>query len=344
MNLFEFVLLNRFAFQLGLSGSNRGSNLPVAVRTLFRFEDCREPSYTLQESIWDCVCLVGMPEVDCTCGAFILLGALCNAVMELVFCAIVYSSMITPPVDESTLQAIKHWRAVVGHDIQWADTSSKWSLVSQMCSHNPALQFAATQSGFVDDLSDYLHPTTQSAVSDKLNGNTLLVFSLLLYLWELFLDTIHNFEVTRAVIAHTHKEPSWAVKDGCLSAKFGPVQLVMMLLASTLPRLTVEVFLSYVGILFLVATVSMSDLLLNAMALAFILDIDEQVFSIIVPCKIRRMMDRMAPLELRFLHELALPHLHASLHKPLHRIGERREERRGERGKRRGEERREERR
>ena len=139
MNLFEFVLLNRFAFQLGLSGSNRGSNLPVAVRTLFRFEDCREPSYTLQESIWDCVCLVGMPEVDCTCGAFILLRALCNAVMELVFCAIVYSSMITPPVDESTLQAIKHWRAVVCHDIQWADTSSPRIIPRPSAGRRPAV-------------------------------------------------------------------------------------------------------------------------------------------------------------------------------------------------------------
>merc|ERR1712031_142943 len=77
--------------------------------------------YTLQESIWDAVALVGFERVGGASSCSIILGAVVNIFMQTVFTLIVWANMNEPWVDDETIDAIKHWRGISGHYIELAD-------------------------------------------------------------------------------------------------------------------------------------------------------------------------------------------------------------------------------
>ena len=58
-------------------------------------------------------------------------------------------------------------------------------------------------------------------------------------------------------------------------------------------------FLLYQGTQFLVATISIGDLLLNAVALEFVINIDELFYEVLCPLSIQRLIVRMEPFKLK---------------------------------------------
>lgn len=71
-----------------------------------------------------------------------------------------------------------------------------------------------------------------------------------------------------------------------------PVRAVLFVLV-LLPRLTIGVVLLFVGLMWLTATASFADVFLNALALQFIINIDEIILSQVVPCSIQVVMQRI---------------------------------------------------
>jgi len=65
-----------------------------------------------------------------------------------------------------------------------------------------------------------------------------------------------------------------------------------------IPRVLVSVVLAYVGVRFLVATLDMGDLIMNALALAFITEIDEMLFAAFASRHIKTVIREMQPMQL----------------------------------------------
>ena len=63
-------------------------------------------------------------------------------------------------------------------------------------------------------------------------------------------------------------------------------------------RLSIACFLCYTGSMFLVYTTSMEDLLLNALALEFVMSLDELFFEALAPDQLRDVMGAIAPLRI----------------------------------------------
>ena len=62
-----------------------------------------------------------------------------------------------------------------------------------------------------------------------------------------------------------------------------------------LPRLAEMAFLAFVGCQYLAQTASLSDIVLNAVALAFVLDVDELVANVLLTKQLRGLLPRTAP-------------------------------------------------
>merc|ERR1719507_2338189 len=56
------------------------------------------------------------------------------------------------------------------------------------------------------------------------------------------------------------------------------------------PKCLITVLLTLIGFVWLTATVSFADLILNAVALAFIIQIDEQIYNVLIPNSLKERM------------------------------------------------------
>jgi len=77
-----------------------------------------------------------------------------------------------------------------------------------------------------------------------------------------------------------------------------------IVLFAAVPRAVIAAFLSMAGLFFLCYTVNLEQMLLNSLALSFVLDIDEMIYPIFVPSRVQRVASRMRPFELKELAEL----------------------------------------
>merc|ERR1712137_258258 len=66
---------------------------------------------------------------------------------------------------------------------------------------------------------------------------------------------------------------------------------------AVIPRILIAAALGVVGVIYLLNTLTLSDMLLNCMCLAFVVDIDELLFDAFAPKRVRFLLDSLEPLE-----------------------------------------------
>lgn len=64
----------------------------------------------------------------------------------------------------------------------------------------------------------------------------------------------------------------------------------------SLPRLGVMMFLGVIGCQYLAQTVSLADIVLNAVALAFVMDVDELVADVMLTERLRQVLHKVEPM------------------------------------------------
>jgi len=65
---------------------------------------------------------------------------------------------------------------------------------------------------------------------------------------------------------------------------------IALVLVLIIPKLVITILLTLIGFVWLTATVSFADLILNAVALAFIIQIDEQIYNVLIPDNLKSRM------------------------------------------------------
>jgi hypothetical protein len=128
------------------------------------------------------------------------------------------------------------------------------------------------------------------------------MFVLATFCWCLLLlgDTTDNFMFTRAIYHQKSEGPDMQRhSDGFISIRsFGKVQKFAMFALVSIPRFIVASLLLWIGCVFLAYTWNIDDLVLNAMALGFVLDVDELFFSAFAPYRVKNLLDLQRPLQM----------------------------------------------
>ena len=257
---------------------------PVRKRTL-------EDGVKLEASVWDAALLMGTPQMDDLGSAFVALLLVVNVVAQGMFCYIVAGALSDANVTEDTVAELRTWRRNVAHHVDHYDELSQRTLAERVCAEDAGLEMSGSQAVSYGELRSYLGP------GDGANNTGQAMCTLALFAWILvvLLELRAVARLCRA-LAHAPRGPATRVAGARVAAlsaaRLGWCACVVA------ARLVVVAVLAYYGASFVARTVSLSDLLLNAVALEFIIQMDELIFAALAPAMTAKLVDELEPLPL----------------------------------------------
>lgn len=261
-----------------------------------------EEEHVIHESAWDVCVFVGMSWMNTQEMVIVVSTLVLNTTMQLVFCLIVAGNMNSPPIDADTVLASEHWRGVYGHNYAFADHETGISLVSLVCASDEGMLQSSAQMIMYDDIQDYLTPEGNDFLTfEGLNGIVMCIIASFCWCLLVACDIRGNYMFTRAVWFQPDGKAEMQILNNGESFSIlalHKVQKVLLIVLISIPRLSIALLLCYVGLPFLAYTYRIEDLIMNAMALGFVLDIDELFYSSFGPYRVKRILERCTPLQM----------------------------------------------
>lgn len=239
--------------------------------------------HPISATVYEAIIFVFFPGMRCfdvqvTIGTYIL-----NAVLQLVFVYVMFTTFLggtLPPPEE-----IYSWRAVEGHQVT---LSPGPSVVSRICGHDMLLGIHQDKVWLLMTMEQY---TRDGA------GFFLAVACLMVWTLNVSGEVRECISFARALRHVPLGSCSMVYHEGRPKIDSISRPCLWTMLAITTMRLSVALALGYVGARWLVQEIELTNLLLNAGALAFILQVDEILFEEVMSRRIKAIVEEVAPLE-----------------------------------------------
>ena len=219
---------------------------------------------------------------------------LLNILAQVSFVAVVQIDMLEDALTPDQLRQLLIFRTNVAHDVQYADLGGGRSLARRVCSQDDSLQLANAQSALVTDLYNYkaIGPVLALlAIGCWLSTTLKEIFDVLA-----FIGAIRTCPVGDVTEVSTLADEDAPEDSNVVVSRMSPWRKCMLVGLVAIPRLGVACALMHTGTRYLANTLSLSDLILNAVALAFILDLDELIESAFMPRRPRFLLDKLGAL------------------------------------------------
>jgi len=249
-------------------------------------------------SIWELSLFIGAPGTTAAASVHMFLLLLANVFAQLSFALIAFYDFTDPAFGTETLEQVVSFREAVGHDVKYQDTITRSSLMSQICNGAGAnLPFGTVQSELLEQIEIYLG-RGESAFQAIFGGGLLMVMLALcswglVYVIELERATTWSMAVTKVkrlrITSLVFNSAGEIEVEGFSGSRF--VLLAVLLLV----RYLISSGLLVCGCLWLAYTVDVQDLLLNAVALGFVLELDEMLFAL-APMQFKSLVAKLKPL------------------------------------------------
>jgi len=248
---------------------------------------------TLEESMWGIALLIGTQPVGAAASCLLSFLLVLNVMMQMLFIILLKTTDLTAP--EYTADDVKDyrtWRRNEAHTVLYYDQLSDKSLASRVCGGVAALSVARSIGDDFDDVDQYL---------DHFKGTMMLGLSLIAWYCTVAQEinaTINSYLVTISVPIGTSTE-ILSVEGGRYRVLQLSLQRLVVRVCISLIRLGIAFWMFLQGTQFLVYTISISDLLLNAVALEFVISMDELLFVSLAPARPKRILANMAGFTLK---------------------------------------------
>jgi len=254
------------------------------------FEENDIPEYQLEHSMWDALLLLFFRRVCWPDKVVLFVGFLLNLGLQTGLLLVLWLDMIdeTNYGPDKVEEMIK-WRGLNGHSDANFDKVAGQSMVHKLCSRE-LWNFEQDQ---YNEMYDYLYKAIE--------GSVLSVLVLILWVLSTMIEYRRIVEQGLAIfrLPTVQGLGSFLVRedgDDIEIVAAAPLVRIIVIFVLLLPRLVVVGFLCIGGCKYLSETASLPDLVLNAMALAFILDVDEMLCSVLLPHRLRTKLDRVKPM------------------------------------------------
>eukprot|EP00928_Gymnodinium_smaydae_P037488 TRINITY_DN26011_c0_g1_i1.p1 TRINITY_DN26011_c0_g1~~TRINITY_DN26011_c0_g1_i1.p1 ORF type:complete len:882 (-),score=155.10 TRINITY_DN26011_c0_g1_i1:164-2809(-) len=247
--------------------------------------------YRFQESIWDAGFLMFVGDATFVDLLVLGFGGLVNAGLQVLLLVIIALDMLDNPFNETKVREMIDWRVDVGHANSGMDSRTGMTTIYRLCNRK---MWSFEQSEYAV-MSDYLYKPVP--------GYVLTVLAITL--WTLTTMSEYRLIVDQAIaILRLPPKPDRERRRSLAVDKFGSYELthmtgrkkILALMVLSLPRLAILITLTFVGCMYLAQTVSLADIVLNAVALAFVLEIDEQICHVLLSQRLKARVVRMKPL------------------------------------------------
>eukprot|EP00931_Biecheleriopsis_adriatica_P092611 TRINITY_DN6640_c0_g1_i2.p1 TRINITY_DN6640_c0_g1~~TRINITY_DN6640_c0_g1_i2.p1 ORF type:complete len:902 (+),score=126.60 TRINITY_DN6640_c0_g1_i2:106-2811(+) len=250
-------------------------------------------THTLSDSVWNTATIVGHPSIGCEESALLVFVSVLNVAIQALFCYVVYNYMTEDEqLSDSKLEGLVFFRSSVAHSIEYADRQGGRSMIRMLCEGTSGLHNAASQASVYDNLQKFFE-----------GGQLLMVLAQFVWLAEC-LREINDAVAYSLALLSIKRGQSSIVRESehtRLSIRFESIssgRIFCCFILVVIPRIVVAAVLYVSGVFFLGVTADLTELVLNAMALAFVLSIDEVLFQILAPRRTQILFRKLRPLSL----------------------------------------------
>eukprot|EP00747_Dinoflagellata_sp_TGD_P059931 gnl/TRDRNA2_/TRDRNA2_151803_c0_seq3.p1 gnl/TRDRNA2_/TRDRNA2_151803_c0~~gnl/TRDRNA2_/TRDRNA2_151803_c0_seq3.p1 ORF type:complete len:252 (+),score=10.04 gnl/TRDRNA2_/TRDRNA2_151803_c0_seq3:145-900(+) len=194
------------------------------------------------------------------------------------------------PLPEALLGDLDKWRQTDGNIVY--DVSNNVTLSSRVCSSDSSLSLATAQAQIFSQLSSYSNGKVQ-------HGPMLCFVVLIIWTMSILSELLCVFHFLCAVLM-LPREPRTRIQDNGKDLKLVAVSRnrVIVLTIVAMLQIIIGVILLVCGSIWLLHTTSVQDLILNAAALEFVLNIDELFYRVFSPARITALISQLQPLPL----------------------------------------------
>ncbi|CAJ1396027.1 unnamed protein product [Effrenium voratum] len=190
------------------------------------------------------------------------------------------------------LESARNWRRSFAHDIKYASMSDR-SLATMVCDEDGSLIFSTAQAGLVAEINSYLGLSKSGDGAFQLPyfqpGVMLSVLCILLWAICIGRELRNVWSVARALRYTGHLGGTWQDL---------PWQRALSMAVVCLSRTAVAVALLISGSMWLARTTSITELMLNCVALEAVLHVDEFIFTALVPTNLQQLIRTLPPVKI----------------------------------------------
>jgi len=246
-------------------------------------------TYEFDHSMWDAALLVFVNYSNFADMLVLLSGCALNFGLQIAFLLTIGYDMLENKYTDEKVGEMLQWRVEKGHVEANFDAGQGHTLLSKLCSRN---EWTFEQDEY-DLMYDYLYK--------PIPGFVLSILAIIIWVLTIMREYRRCFEQALAVIhlpaARRGKELEENVEDGTMViVGLHPAKKGIVLICLSLFRMGVMFVLGVIGCAFLAQTDGLNDLILNAVALAFVMDVDELVADVVLTERLRSTLAKLEPL------------------------------------------------
>lgn len=261
-------------------------------------EEDEEP-IPFAETVWNVALVLGFTDAGWLDILLTLILACMSAFMQSLFVLVILSPSFLGEPFESEIQIARTWRANIAHDSKYKDLADT-SLASRVCNGDGSLIQSTVQANLLSEIDSFLGI---GAKSDPFEPSALqpgvILSGLCILLWCIYL--CKEFRAIWVSVEAALQIPRAHVtifKTG----RFVTIswRRLVVYLTLRLARTAVAGCLLYAGIQWLARTTNIADLILNAVALGAILEIDEMIFASLLPKKVQVAIYELEAIQVKY--------------------------------------------
>ena len=237
--------------------------------------------YCFSESVWVATAWVGHASFVESCAISATL--MVNCFIQLYFTILVNSNLgfyDDAALSDHDLDGFLAWRITSAHHVKNYDEITDTSLATRVCDHWPGITASYDQSQHVTAFGSYTGDGSNYDLA--LGGPGLALLCVMCWLCLVAADVLDNLDFSIALLSNVGKQTRIVRSENwssCVFMSFSRSAVGCLHMFVVLPRLFIACTLFFAGTRFLLFTSSLSELILNAIALGFILEIDEVLFA-----------------------------------------------------------------
>ncbi|CAE7540517.1 unnamed protein product [Symbiodinium sp. CCMP2456] len=245
--------------------------------------------YEFDQSIWDAALLLFFNNATTPVDRVVLiLGFLLNLALQIVLLLTVTLILLENPYTHQTVKEMLTWRVGAHTSANFDDTAGT-SLSRRLCNQE---LWSYEQAEF-KLMYDYLYQVVPGYILSSL--------AIIMWILTVMVEFRRCTEQALAVIHLPAISPreSGAVhhRDGRIAIRgIQPTKRCLALVTLSLPRIAVMLWMALFGCQYLAQTVSLENIVLNAVGLAFIMDVDELIAHVLLTEQLRSMLPRIVPM------------------------------------------------
>ncbi|CAE7836120.1 hmu [Symbiodinium sp. CCMP2592] len=244
--------------------------------------------YEFDQSMWDAGLLLCFHHTGALDKFLLFIGVILNLALQMAMLLVVEFAMLDNPWTSEQVGEMLKWRVNSGHKQFFPDSGE--TLSQRLCSR----KLWNFQQEVYNEVYDYL--------SKPVPGVVLSFLAVALWMLTIMMEYRSCVEQALGVwhlpSLKTEDEFEEVTEDGEIVVRgISPCLRFVAFVTLIVPRLFIMTSLAVVGSIYVAQTASLADIVLNCLALAFVLDVDELVAQVLLTEKLRGLLTKIQPID-----------------------------------------------